>query len=274
MSFKKPFRIDEIDLEKIRFTDIKTNSKKTIIYIKYDNGNNLSNLVFQSPSLYNINEPFFKNNNYELDVPLHGKYDDKINEFVEFLKNLDNKIMDQASKNPKWFNNFSKTNRIKYQKTIRESSDSKYNNGMVRLKLINSNKFQSKIKLDEEIINVNSVPQNAWVKIILEVYAIWINDNGFGLFLRPILLSFKKDEYVLYNYELMEDSDELDDIIHTVNNENSIFIKSEIKNDEINNTTSILELPSNDDNYFKEMSDSSTISDNKEYSISTTSTTR
>ena len=77
--------------------------------------------------------------------------------------------------------------------------------------------------------NPINITQNAWVKIILEAYAIWINENGFGLFLRPILLSFKKDEYVLYNYELMEDSDELDDIIHTVNNENSIFIKSEIK---------------------------------------------
>lgn len=273
MSFKKPFRIDEIDINKIKFTNVKTNSKKTIIYMKYDNGTDLSNLVFQSPSLFNINEPIYKNNNYELDIPLHGKYDDKINEFISFLTKLDKKIMDQASKNPKWFNNFTKTNKIKYQKTIRESDDKRYNNGMIRIKLIKSNKFQSKIKLDEELIDIKKIEQNSCVKIILEAYAIWINENGFGLFLRPILLSFKKEENVLYNYELMEDSDELDDIIHTVNNENSIFIKSELKKEEINNTTSILELPSND-NYFEEMSDSSTISDNNQYSLSSTSTTK
>ena len=57
MSFKKPFKIEEIDLDKIKFTDIKSNSKKTIVYIKYDNGVQLSNLVFQTPSLYNINKP-------------------------------------------------------------------------------------------------------------------------------------------------------------------------------------------------------------------------
>ena len=29
MSFKKPFKIEEIDLKKLRFTDVKSNSKKT-----------------------------------------------------------------------------------------------------------------------------------------------------------------------------------------------------------------------------------------------------
>ena len=55
----------------------------------------------------------------------------------------------------------------------------------------------------------------------------------------------------------MDDSDEIDDIIHTVNNDNSIFIKAENLKKEINNTTSILELPSNDSNYFEELSPSS-----------------
>ena len=65
MTFKKPYKIKDINLENIRFTDIKSNSKKTIVYIKYNNTcNEQTNLVFQSPSLFNVNKPSFKNNNY------------------------------------------------------------------------------------------------------------------------------------------------------------------------------------------------------------------
>ncbi len=271
MSFKKPFKIEEIDLDKIKFTDIKSNSKKTIVYIKYDNGVQLSNLVFQTPSLYNINKPIFKNNNYELDVPLHGKYDEKVSEFINFLELLDKKIIEEASLNHKWFNNFTKNNKIKYQKSIRESSDSKYSNGMIKVKLIKSNKFQTKIMQDEEVISIKDIEDDTWIKMILEVYAIWINDNGFGLFTRPILTSFKKDELSTYNYELVDDSDEIDDIIHTVNNDNSVFIKANNLKQEFNNTTSILELPSNDSNYFEELSGSSTTIEDKNYDLSSTS---
>lgn len=257
MSFKKPFKIEEINLDNLKFTDVKSNLKKTIIYIKYDNGNQLSNLVFQTPSLYNVNEPLFRNNNFELDVPLFGKNEDRVNEFVNFLNKLDEKIVNEASRNHKWFNNFVKNNKIKYQKSVRESSDSKYKNGMIKIKLIKSNKFQTKILKDDSVIRFNDILENSWIKMILEVYAIWINENGFGLFIRPILVSLKNEEVSSYNYELMDDSDEIDDIIHTVNNDNSIFIKAENLKKELNNTTSILELPSNDSNYFEELSPSS-----------------
>ena len=56
MSFKKPFKVEEINFDNLKFTDMKSNSKKTIIYIKYDDNKELSNLVFQTPSLYNINK--------------------------------------------------------------------------------------------------------------------------------------------------------------------------------------------------------------------------
>lgn len=261
MSFKKPFKIDEIDLENIKFTDIKCNSSKTIVHIKYENRNELNNLVFQTPSLLNINKTVFRNNNYELDIPLFGKDDNKVNEFINFLNILDKKIIKEASRNQDWFNNFIKDDKIKYQKTIRESIDKKNKNGMIKIKLIKSNNFHTKINFEDTNINFYNIPDNSWVKIILEVYAIWINDNGFGLFLRPILLSFKKNELLNYNYNLIEDdSDEIDDIIHTVN-DNSIFIKTHVSNNEIGNTTSILDLPSNNenDNYFEEIGNSSTV---------------
>ena len=136
MSFKKPFKIDEIDVENIKFTDVKTNPSKTIVFIKYDDNNELNNLVFQTPSLFNINKTIFRNNTYELDIPLYGKDDSKTNEFIKFLNKLDDKIIKESSRNQNWFNNFIKDDKIKYQKTIRDSVDKKYKNGMIKVKLL------------------------------------------------------------------------------------------------------------------------------------------
>ena len=273
MSFKKPFKIDEIDVENIKFTDVKTNPSKTIVFIKYDDNNELNNLVFQTPSLFNINKTIFRNNTYELDIPLYGKDDSKTNEFIKFLNKLDDKIIKESSRNQNWFNNFIKDDKIKYQKTIRDSVDKKYKNGTIKVKLLKSNKFHSKVTFDDSAINFDNIPENSWIKIILEVYAIWINENGFGLFLRPILLSFKRNEELNYNYNLLEDdSDEIDDIIHTVN-DNSIFVRANGNNQELGNTTSILDIPSqsqsqNNENYFEELGEGSTINN----SNSTTAT--
>lgn len=271
MNFKKPFKIEDIDIENIKFTDIKSNSKKTIIYLKYDTEHKLKNLVFQTPSLFNPNKVIFRNNNFELDIPLHGKYDDKVNQFVAFLKKLDKKIIKEATRNQHWFNNFIKDNKIKYQKIIRDSIDSKFKNGTIKLKLIQSNKFKTKYQLDGKNINLEDINENCWIKSILEVYAIWINDNGFGLFIRPILLSLKKSEQIDYNYNLIDDSDEIDDIIHTVN-ENSIFVKANNNDDELGNTTSILDIPTND-NYFEEIPDDNITTDKitSNVNLSTTS---
>ena len=49
-------------LNKIKYTSVKSNSKKTVVYLKYLDNNKLKNLVFQSPSLFNINKPIKKNN--------------------------------------------------------------------------------------------------------------------------------------------------------------------------------------------------------------------
>ena len=132
MNFKRPFKIDEIDLNNLKFTEIKKNSKKTIIYLKYDNNNELCNLVFQSPSLFNVNKPIFRNDNYELDVPLHGKYEEKTLEFIDF-KEIDSKIIKEAKRHPEWFNNFIKDDKIKYQKIIRESLNKEFKNGVIKL---------------------------------------------------------------------------------------------------------------------------------------------
>ena len=156
-------------------------------------------------------------------------------------------------------------NTIKYQKTLRTSDDKTYSNGMLRVKIIETADFETLIQLNNKTkISVQDIPQDAWVKMILEVYAIWINENGFGLFVRPILLSFDLKNRLDYNYKLIEDSDEIDNIIHTTNEgDNSIFIKAEGDLSKDNNATStVLEMPHND-NSFEELSNSSDMNFNR-----------
>ena len=137
---------------------------------------------------------------------------------------------------------------------------------MIRLKIINTNDFETIVQINnKKNIDTENIPQDCWAKVIFEIYAIWINNDGFGIYIRPILISLSPNTKTEYNYNLLEDSDDMDDIINTVN-DNSIFIKSEPT--EVDNSTSVLELPSNEnDNYYKEMSEETPInsasSDNK-----------
>lgn len=272
MDYKTPYKVSEIDLNNIRYTDIKSNSKKTIIYLKYEKNKKLSNLVFQSPTLLNINQVIEKNNFSELDIPLLGKDNIKTKEFIDFLTQLDEKILNDAKRHSNWFNNFLKNKKTKYQKIIRSSDDKLYKDGLIRVKIVKSNDFETMLQINNSTkISKEDIPNDSWVKMILEIYAIWVNENGFGLFIRPILISFKPKNSIDYNYKLVEDSDELDEIIHTVN-DNSIFIKaeSEMENKtELGNTTSALEIPNN--NYFEELDEESSDLDQINENLSSTS---
>jgi hypothetical protein len=164
-----------------------------------------------------------------------------MDKFINFINSIDKKVMKDAKNNNKWFENFADVKTMKYQRTIRDSIDTDNKNGVLRLKLLKTNDFETIIHNNNTRINVEEINKDTWLKCILEVYAIWINPNGFGLFIRPILLSFKPCTKINYNYKLIEDSDEADEDVNvdTVH-DNSIFIRSE---NEI--TSSVLEMPKN-----------------------------
>lgn len=243
MNVKIPFKLENINLNNIKYTKVKSNSDKTIIYLKYLDKNKFKNLVFQSPSLININEVEVKKNFYNLDIPLVCKSNSKTKEFIDFLNNLDNKIINDAKENSSWFNNFS-SKKIKFQKTIRTGND-EYPN-MLRMKILSNNNFETIIQVNNKLkIKPTDIMVNSWVKVIMEVYAVWVNKDSFGIYIRPILMSFTPETIDEYNYALLEDSDEIDDVINTVT-DNSIFIKNE---DEITDNTiqesTVLHMPNN-----------------------------
>ena len=262
MSYNVPFKISDIDFDSIVYKDVKSNSKKTVVFLKYKKNNTLRNLAIQTPSLFNINLPVKNSNHWDLDIPLHGKKNDKVNEFIEFLQKLDRKIIYDARLNSSnWFRNFD-NDEINYQELIRTSDDKRFSNGMFRVKLIKNSDFHTIVQLNNKTnINIESIPKNSWVKMIIEIQAIWINKNGFGIFLKPVLVSFMPIE--IAKYKFLEDSeDEVDDVIDS---ENCVFIASkEINNNELETSNLRMVNDSLDINTTGKFS--STSSSNKEFS--------
>lgn len=228
-SYSTPLKLNEIDFDNIVYKDIKSNSKKTVVFLKYRKKNSLKNFVLQTPTFLNINDPVKNKTHWDLEIPIFGKKEKKILEFADFFNKLDDKIMyDARIHSSKWFGNFD-IEEINYQRTIRESSNKKFKNGTFKIKILNNVDFKTLIQLNNsQKITMEQVPRNSWIKMIFEIQALWINKNGFGIFLKPILISFTPIEIQVYKF-LEESEDEIEDIIDS---ENDIFMKGQ--NNQVN----------------------------------------
>ena len=212
-------RIQQIDLNKINYLKIKDIGCKKQIYIDYEK----TPLVFQCPSLLNENYPIkITDDYYELEIPLITQEKNKQINFVNFLKNLDYKIIQDANNNVKmWFNQ----DKMSYSyKTLVKDSD-KYNNGTIKLKIIKTINFESVLFLENtKKINIKDIPKDSWTKILLEVHSVIINNenNTFYLFLRPHAFSFKEKQLNLA-YTFLDDSDSVEEILDS--DTNNLFLK-------------------------------------------------
>ena len=214
-----PFKYEDIEVSNILYKNIESNDKKTVVYLKYKKKDQIKNFVIQSPTLINK----FKSINYgkynDLIVPLIGKNDEKIKKFSQFLENLDKKFIYDARLNASsWFKKqkekFNHQNNskfsINYQKIIRKKEDS-FPNGTIKIKLIDSTNFKTSFCHDNgSKILIDELPVNYYFKMILEINALWITDSSFGLFMKPIILSFSNPivEISSHSYQFLEDSDE------------------------------------------------------------------
>ena len=120
-------------------------------------------------------------------------------------------INDAKTYGSKWFNG---QKNITYKSLIRSATNQnneKYKNGILRIKILNTNNFKTTIlKENKYPINATDIEDNNYIKMILECYALWITKDGFGLYLKPILLSLRPIK-INYNYSLIEDSELSDD---------------------------------------------------------------
>jgi len=246
MNLQEPFKIYEVDFNKIVYNRVKTNDTKKIIFIKYKD-TSFKPFVIQIPSLLNANEPIkVTEDYYELEIPLITQEKNKNDLLINFLEDLDKKIIEDAKINSKtWFENINEVNSIKYKKLIKESDS--YNQGVIKIKIIKNNDFETILQINnKKRINVKEIPTNYWCKMLIEIYAVVINSqtNTFSLFLRPIILSFKEKEVFHYNYKFLEDSDSEANVDNVPDSElNNIFIKNILNtNKEDDNTSSQIQM--------------------------------
>jgi hypothetical protein len=250
MNTQEPFKINNIDFSKIVYPKDRSNDKKKIILIKYNDKGKLKNFVFQTPTLLNISKAQIFNGYHEIELALVGKEKDRVNTFKNFLNEIESKIKSDAQFNASnWFNITNENQTINFQKIIRESDE--YSNGTIKVKIIRNNDFETILQQNNsKRIGIDNIPEDSWAKMILECYAIWINSNNdFGIFFRPILISFTPKE--TYNYKFIEDSDEGDefDVPDTEIN-NNIFMNINHNSNKINSdSTSQLEV----DNLIKDL---------------------
>ena len=250
MNNQEPYKISNIDFDKIVYPKNRSNDNKKIILMKYNEKGKLKNFVFQTPTLLNINKAQTCKGYHEIELALVGKENNKVKKFINFLNELENKVKLDAQFNAStWFNITDDNQTINFQKIIRESDD--YPTGTLKIKVIKNNDFETLLQINNsKRIGVDNIPGDSWSKMILECYAVWINSNNdFGIFLRPVLISFTPKEIEVYNYKFLEESDDEDafDVPDTEIN-NNIFMKVEKigKHNHdykhINDTTSQLEL--------------------------------
>jgi len=201
----KQLIIKHIDLNKINLSPMQNLNTKKIIKLLYEN----NRFLIQTPELFFINNIITKNNITEFLVPLSCIFSDKNPLLVNFFKQIDQYLIKSGQLNiKKWFNE--NDSNIKYKSIIRTNTENcLYKNGAIKIKFNNNNK-NLKILYNNNIINNNNIksglPLKSKVKLVFELY-IWINNIGYGILIKPLLLSFKDIE----NISLIEDSDDDND---------------------------------------------------------------
>jgi hypothetical protein len=246
MNFQEPYRIHQVDFNNIVYNKVKTSDSKKIIFIKYQDKNKQKPFVIQCPTLLNINNAYKITDEYhELEIPIITQEKNKNQIFIDFLEDLDQRVISDAKSNSKlWFDEVTNKSSIRYKKIVKESDS--YKDGVLRLKIIKNVDFETLLQIDnKKRITIKEIPCNSWCKMLLEIYAIVINyqNNSFYIFLRPIILSFKEKESVNYNYTFLEDSDSDKGELDIPDSElHSLFIKNtnKIKNDNLTSSQIII----------------------------------
>jgi hypothetical protein len=226
MHSQNPYKISDLNPEKIFFKNIKESDNKKIIFIKYKDDNVLKNMVFQLPTL---NNDLVVDNN-EIEVSLNCEYEDKTEKVIDLFNKLDQKIVNEAKKNANiWFDHINDKTKINFHHSLRNKNEI----STLKLKILDSNDFKTNLILnnnESEKISLEEIPTTGKLKLVLECYAIWIHGDTFGIILRPVILSFIMNIETEYNYKILDDSES--DISDDNGNENLFIKTSEILSNE------------------------------------------
>lgn len=231
---KKPFRISEINLDNILYSNPVVKDDKTNILLKYNNGTKKQQFIIQTPELVCLSSPILKNDIYEINIDLQAKSSKKINNLLEFINSLDNKMQNLGKNNNSWFNN----NKSIYRKIIRD--DPNHPNGVLKLKVKKSNipKYLkvTKNKQSETAI-LSDMIEGYKIKLVIDVFGLWIRKKNniyyYGIYLKPVLIDYRED--INEEISFIEDSD-------SENNNINEILDTEYEQQYDNTETSIMNI--------------------------------
>jgi hypothetical protein len=211
MQTQQPYLVKNIDLDNILYSDIRKAGSKKYIQISYnDSKKGEQRFIYQSPEFYNVYDIKLVEGGsyYELEIPLYGEQKRKINEFIKFIANIDQKNIEYGKDNIGIMFEIEKGIKPRYKSTIRLSKETDYynKNGVIKIK-IHPDTF---IIENGKRIPPTNLKKGNTIRFIFENLALWIQQDGFGMFIKPILIEQIKKK-VIEAYSFAEDSDDDDD---------------------------------------------------------------
>ena len=235
MEENKIYLLNQIDLSKIIYSKVNDMNEKKIIHIFYEKPG--QKLLFQTPQLLNIFDIQKSQYFSELILPLYD-CNLKVPLLIQFLKDLDSKIVEGARLNKnEWFKNKSA---IRYKSSIKNlytsasqqqqqhytpsREDEKYSkNGLIKLKITNG----VKILDNNNEIKLEDLKKNNFVRMIVELYGVWVSNEVFGIYLKPVMIQ-QIENKVLNFIDDKEDATEINLLETEANSEDEYIDQNEL----------------------------------------------
>jgi CRISPR/Cas system-associated endoribonuclease Cas2 len=234
MEENKIYLLNQIDLNKILYSKVNDMNEKKLIHIFYEKPG--QKLLFQTPQLLNIFDIQKSQYFSELILPLYD-CNLKVPLLIKFLKDLDSKFIDNAKTNKnEWFKNLSA---IRYKSLIKNlytatsqgtpnsglsKDDEKYcKNGLLKLKITNGVKIMennNEIKLDD-------LKKGNFLRLIIELHAVWISKDVFGVYLKPVMIEQIKNKVMSF-IDDKEDITEINYLETEANSEDEYIDKNDL----------------------------------------------
>lgn len=178
--------------------------------IMYENSRKICLLSSNTENIY-IQTPLFEN---ILEKETHDTHEDWFflikptkegNDFLEFISNIEQHIIKLSFKNKQqWFGT---TDNVKFRSIIKTFEGDSENNKIIKLKIAKTVKTVCSYVDSVDTIQVNeSYPikmneiTDGYIRCILCINAIWIKEDIFGLYLKPVYI----EEIKVCDYEFQE----------------------------------------------------------------------
>lgn len=255
----------DINFNNIVFSKVINNNSKRSVITKYNKNNKLTKILIQTPEMRILD--LYNTNNINILVLAVDSSTNKVDEFIKFWSLLDNHIISIARNNNNWF--FS--NNVKFKGSIRNDGD--YNVPYIKLKINADILNKIKVSYDKQTQprQFSDLEKNQTIKLVLDVYGIWINSIGFGLYTKPVVIDIRENNELTFNESSEEDI--IDTEINSISEISVLNLNTDMNDvddrmsSEMDSVTNLIELEIEDiitnKNRISENSETESSDDNK-----------